>query len=77
MMTNCPEMFSGKDGKWFEDGIDYVSFHDGNLIDQVRYHLDRQDIRDRVEESIYEKYYANYAPKPFWKKMLNTCWVEV
>lgn len=77
MMCNCPEMFKGKDGEWFTDGIDYVSFNDANMIDQMRYHLEREDIRTRVENSIYEKYHNNYGPKQFWKKILNVCGVQV
>jgi hypothetical protein len=73
MMTNCPQMFQGKDGKWFEDGVDYVSFDDNNVVDQIRHHLEREEIRTRVENSIYEKYTNNYAPKHFWKKVLNIC----
>jgi hypothetical protein len=77
MMSNCCEMFGGKDGKWFENEVDYASFDDINVIDRIAYFLNNEQERNQIADRIYEKYVNNYAPKHFWKKVLNICGVDV
>ncbi len=73
MLTNCPEMFSGKGGNWFENGVDYVSFDDSNLLEKVTYYLSHEEERNVIADNIYKKYVGNYAPNHFWSKILNIC----
>lgn len=77
MLTNCPQMFAGREGNWFEENVDYASFDEGNMVDKVRYYLNNESERQRMENNIYEKYVANYAPHHFWKKVLGICGVSV
>lgn len=73
MMANYPEMFSGKDGNFFEDGVDYISFHDGDLVDKIRYFLSHEEERKKIADNIYKKYRDNYAPVHFWTRALGYC----
>lgn len=73
MLANCPEMYSGKEGTFFDDGIDYVSFDDSNLIDKIKYYLEHDEERQKIADSIYSKYVNNYAPNHFWSRVLNIC----
>jgi hypothetical protein len=73
MLLNHPEMYAG----WFEDGIDYVSFDDNDIVDKIRYYLANDDKRKEISNNLYNKYYNNYDPKHFWKQILNICGVSV
>jgi len=77
MMTNCPQMLYGKEGEWFGEGTEYVSFNDDNVIDKIKYYLDHKEERDLISYRIYETYRNNYSPKYTWKKFLNICGVKV
>lgn len=77
MMTNCPQMFHGKDGDWFGEGTEYVSFDDSNVVEKVKFYLNNEAERDAISYRIYETYRNNYSPKFFWKKMLGVCGTKV
>lgn len=73
MLTNCPEMFNGKEGNWFDENVDYVSFNDNNLIEKIHYYLNNDSERNEIADNIYNKYMSYYAPNHFWSKILNIC----
>lgn len=77
MLCNCCEMLQGKEGKWFENEVDYASFDDINIIDRVRYFLNHEEERNQMANRMHEKYMNNYSPKPFWKKVLGICGVNI
>lgn len=77
MLANNPHTYQGKEGWWFEDGVDFISFDDNNLVDKVRYYLNNEEERKRISDNIYKKYQENYAPEHFWKKILRICNVNV
>lgn len=77
MMTNCPQMFHGKDGNWFEEGLEYISFDDSNVVEKVKYYLDHEQERNDIAHRLYETYRNNYAPKYFWGKVLGICGATV
>lgn len=59
MLTNCPEMFSGKEGTWFDENVDYVSFTEDDLIDKIKHYLSNNEERERISDNIYKKYVEN------------------
>jgi hypothetical protein len=73
MLTNCPQMFSGVGGTWFDENVHYASFDDNNLIDKVRYYLDHPEEREVIANNIYNHYMSWYAPNHFWSEILNIC----
>jgi hypothetical protein len=77
MLTTCPETFRGKDGEWFEDGVDYVSVGLPDMVYKIRYYLDRPEEVKRMKDNMYKKYNENYGPKQFWKKILGICGVSL
>lgn len=73
MFCNNPEVFYGKEGKFFEEYVDYVPFNNDNLVDQLRYYLDHEDLRQSMVKNCYNKYIENYSPVHFWKKIYKIC----
>ncbi len=77
MFANNPGVFTGREGVWFEENVDYVSFNDDNLVEKIRHYLTHEEERNMISDRIYKKYQENYTPKHFWKKIFNICGVQV
>lgn len=69
MMANNPRVLDG----YFEEGIDYVSFDDGDLIKKLKYYLSNASEREWIADNLYDKYTDNYSPVPWWKNVLEMC----
>lgn len=76
MLANNPQVFSGREGVFFEDGPDFISFDDSNVVEKIKYYLDHEEERKQIANNLYNKYCENYSPKHFWSKILNICGVN-
>lgn len=71
MLSNHPEAMNGKDGPWFIDGTDFVSFDENDLVDKIRYYLSHEQERQTIADNMFTKYMYNY--KDFWRQIFNIC----
>jgi hypothetical protein len=77
MMANNGEMMRGKEGEFFGENSEFISFNDNDLIDKIKHYLSHPDIRDDFSYRMHETYKNNWSPKFFWKKVLGICGVNV
>ena len=57
--------------RYFEDGVDYVSFgSEQELVDKIRYYLKNDERRAAIAESGRRKLREKFSGRQFWSRVL-------
>lgn len=71
MLANYPEVFTGTEGSFFEEGIHYDSFDEDNVVEKIKFWLENDSERERIAENMYNLHQNKYSPVPWWENIFN------
>lgn len=77
LMSNQPQMMRGKEGEFFGEETEFVSFTDDDIVEKIKYYLVHKEERDLISYRMYQSWVNNFSAKYFWRQVLNICGVNL
>lgn len=79
LVTDGAEILHGNHyGDWLIPNEEFLPYEGPiELVQQIRYLLERDDIRKKIAHNGHKKYIQEYSAKPVWRKILGSVGIKV